>query len=600
MSAFGHRNVRRIAWAFLGLASITLFAAPGRATLHYSVSLAQPEKHLFHVQMEIPSVRDGVTVRMPAWNALYQIRDFSHHVSNVKASDSAGKPLAVTKLDKQTWRIEGRGSVLLSYDTYWDEAGPFSAQLNSEHAFLNLAMVLFYIEERRGEDVTLDVRDTPPGWRVATPLRSAAGSSRFVAGNYDALVDAPIEAGRFEDFVLPGIEPRIRVVVHGDNWKRENIVDALKKICAYEMALMNGAPFSEYTFFYHIGSPAAGSGGGMEHAESTAIAIPSGDAVAGVSAHEFFHAWNVKRVRPQSLEPVDYSREQWTRALWFAEGVTNTYGSYTLVRSGLWSKAQFYQDLSDQITELETRPANRWKSAEEASLDAWLEKYPLYNQPDFSISYYTKGQVLGVLLDILIRDATENRASLDDVMRALNAEFAQKGRFYRDSEDVRAVAERIAGKSFEEFFRPYIAAAGELPYGEILSRAGLELHPIEQRRAVLGFSAAPGPHGEAVATGVDPDGPAGRAGLHEGDAIVRWNGGEPPRRFSYWLRDRQPGELLRLRIRRDGRKMDLAFPLGERVEILWQVAETSHVTEKQKLLREGLLHGTTNRDAAHP
>src|SRR5580700_5081521 len=163
---------------------------------------------------------------------------------------------------------------------------------------------------------------------------------------------------------------------------------------------MDGAPFERYTFILHIGKGAGG--GGMEHANSTAIGIPSEEYLAGVAAHEFFHLWNVKRIRPASLEPVDYTKEQYTRALWFAEGFTNTYASYTLERTHLWSKEQFYEDLGEQISELEARPANRWQSAEQTSLDAWLEKYPLYNRPRSSVSYYEKGQVLGVLLDILI------------------------------------------------------------------------------------------------------------------------------------------------------------------------------------------------------
>ena len=143
----------------------------------------------------------------------------------------------------------------------------------------------------------------------------------------------------------------------------------------YEIKLMDGAPYNQYTFIFHIGKAAGGGGGGMEHSNSTAIYIPSGDYLPNVSAHEYFHLWNVKRIRPATLEPVDYTHEMYTRALWFAEGVTNTYGSYTLVRSGIWNKREFYQDLSSQITELETRPAEHWQSAEQSSLDTWLDKY---------------------------------------------------------------------------------------------------------------------------------------------------------------------------------------------------------------------------------
>src|SRR5437879_13009813 len=205
---------------------------------------------------------------------------------------------------------------------------------------------------------------------------------------------------------------------------------------------MDGGPFERYLFILHIGKGVGG--GGMEHANSTAIGAYSDEYLLSVAAHEFFHLWNVKRIRPASLEPVDDSKEQYTRALWFAEGVTNTYGLFTLVRSGIWSKEQFYADLSEQISELEGRAANRWQSAEQSSLDAWLEKYPLYNQQEYSVSYYTKGQVLGDLLDILIRDRTGNSKSLDDVMRLLNTNFAKQGKPYRDSLDVRLVAESVA------------------------------------------------------------------------------------------------------------------------------------------------------------
>src|SRR5207245_8470877 len=262
----------------------------------------------------------------------------------------------------------------------------------------------------------------------------------------------------------------------------------LRRICKYELTLMDGAPFERYMFILHICKCVGGAG--MEHAHSTAIGAYSDEYLPSVAAHEFFHLWNVKRVRPASLEPVDDSKEQYTRALWFAEGVTNTYGSFTLVRSGIWSKEQCYADLSEQISELEGRPANRWQSAEQSSLDAWLEKYPLYNQPEFSVSYYTKGQVLGDLLDILIRERTGNGKSLDDVLRSLNMNFAKQGKTYRDSLDVELAAESVAGGSFEEFFAKYVAGADPFPYQQILGLPGLTLRTLEQRRPSLGFFVA--------------------------------------------------------------------------------------------------------------
>jgi predicted metalloprotease with PDZ domain len=414
----------------------------------------------------------------------------------------------------------------------------------------------------------------------------------FEAPNYDALADGPIEVGKFEEFQLTGVKPEIWVVVHGENWKKKRVEEDLKRICQYELKLMGGAPFERYTFILHIGKGAGG--GGMEHANSTAIGAYSDEYLPGVAAHEFFHLWNVKRIRPASLDPVDYTKEQYTRALWFAEGVTNTYGSYTLVRSGIWSKEQFYADLGEQITELEGRPANRWQSAEQSSLDAWLEKYPLYNQREYSVSYYTKGQVLGNLLDILIRDRTGNAKSLDDVLRSMNANFAKTGKTYRDSLDVRLTAETIAGGSFEEFFRKYVAGADPFPYQQILALAGLALRTVERRRPALSFFVEHEPSGPFVVSTVESEGPAAQSGLRAGDVIINWNGGEVPKRVERWLQEQKAGDKLKLRVRREDKEISLEFRLGELKETLYEVIEDSHAGEKARHIREGMLRGETS------
>ncbi len=240
----------------------------------------------------------------------------------------------------------------------------------------------------------------------------------------------------------------IRVAIHGDSPDHARMTDMLTRIVEYESRLMGGLPFSEYLFIYHVGRDFGG--GGMEHSNCTTIAVGNAGQLANVSAHEFFHLWNVKRIRPQSLEPVDYTREMWTPSLWFAEGFTNTYAAYTLVRSGVWSQGQFFADLTEQVNELQARPARHWQSAEESSLDAWFEKYSLYNEPGYSVSYYNKGQLLGLGLDIAIRDATDNRASLDDVMRKLNQDYAQKGRFYPDSAGIRSEAQEVVREADAE------------------------------------------------------------------------------------------------------------------------------------------------------
>jgi predicted metalloprotease with PDZ domain len=585
------------------LAAVFFVVCPAHATMDYTISLSHPERHIFGVTMRIPKVRDQVTLQMPAWNALYQIRDFSSHMMQISAKDEEGHPLPMRKLDKQTWNVTANGTVTVSYPILWDEPGPFASQLSADHAFLNFGMLLLYVPDRRTEDTEVTFDDVPEGWRVAVELEAAgtaAGrhSGVYDAPSYDALIDAPAEIGHFEEFRIEAGGRPVRIVVHGDSGDRSRLAESLKRIVDYEVSLMGGAPFREYLFLFHVGNNFGG--GGMEHMNCTAISADVSAQLASYSAHEFFHAWNVKRIRPQSLEPVDYTREMWTRSLWFAEGVTNTYGAYALERTGLWPTQQFYANLADQIRELQSRPAHRWQSVEQSSLDAWYEKYPLYTRPEESISYYDKGQIVGVLLDILIRDRTDNRASLDDVLRALNEEYAQAGRFYNESEGLRAVMEDLirrkapsADADLTDFFRRYVSGSDEIPYSDFLIRAGWAIRDTSQRRATLGFIIT---HDSAASTGIasmDRESSASEAGLKEGDVLLALNGEPFPRAPERWLRDHQPEERVTVKVQRGTEVRDFSFPLGRQSDAFYQITEIASPTERQRRIRDGILRGVT-------
>jgi predicted metalloprotease with PDZ domain len=490
-------------------------AGPASATIGYRVSLANPDGHLFQVTMTVPVEGKQLTVAIPAWNALYQVRDFAlrvHGISGVCGSLTSVS-LEMRMLDKQTWQASLQGPCQpgdhnvfeIHYSILWNDPGPFDSQFNAHHAFANLGEILMYVPDRRAEDVSLVFSDLPAGWKTAAQL-GGSDDNMYVAPSYDALVDAPVEAGKFEEFQFASGGAHFRVVVDANRWDKRFLEEALHTITRYELELMGGPPFEtpdrSYTFIFHIGTFSEVGGGGMEHANSTAICGASVETVTPTAAHEFFHVWNVKRIRPQALDPVDYTREQYTRSLWFAEGVTNTYSAFTLERTGLWSKKQFFTDLTSQIDDLQSRPARSWQSAEDASLEAWLEKYDVYDAADRSVSYYGKGQILGVLLDLAIRDATDDHKSLDDVMRRMNADYAQQHKSYPEGDGIRAAVEAVAGKSFEDFFRSYVSGTAEIPYNDFFGAAGLELkqegstdaprydiveseHPTERQRRIL-------------------------------------------------------------------------------------------------------------------
>jgi len=600
----------RFFWLLSGVCALVslLSARPAAGTVGYKISLKDPEQHVFQVSMTIPQPARETRLAMPAWNALYQVRDFTYRIRNVQVfslpdSGAPGENLPVRKLDKQTWEIVGGGkkagvvsSLMVRYSISWDDAGPFNSQLNARHAFVNFAEVLLYVPDRRSEEITVEFDDLPASWRAIAELPAGTTPNSFSAASYDTLVDAPAEIGKFEEFGFDEGGAHFRVVVDAKEWRRDRLENYLRHITAYELQLMGGPPFHQYTFFFHIGPYSESGGGGMEHADCTAIGSSSIESAITTAAHEFFHAWNVKRIRPQTLEPVDFTKEQYTRALWFAEGVTNTYASYTLERSGIWPKERFYADLAAQISELDSRPAHRWQSVEESSLDAWLEKYDEYRQPERSISYYNKGQIVGEMLDLVIRNATDGHKSLDAVMTRMNQAYAKQGKYYDDTNGVRAVAEEVTGTSLDDFFRRYVSGTDEIPYDKFLVPVGLELKVELHKIADLGFWTAGGrAAGSTVAVSqVVPGSGAEAAGLLAGDVLLELNGEPVPAFLSGWVHQHAPGEIVKLRVHRDGKVLDLSFALGSNETKKYSISEVAHATETQKRIREGWLHGTVN------
>ncbi len=594
------KPLRRAAVIFILLQSWVVLRAQNPAlpvpVVQYEISLARRRAHFAHVRMRLPA-SGNIEVQLPVWNALYQVRDFSQYIRNVKASDAQGRALPARKIEKSSWRIAGASDgIVVEYDIFASLGGPYGAQLNDEHAFFNLAEVLMYAPTQRATPVRVTFSDIPELWRVATALAAEGeGSTAFRARNYDELVDSPVEIGRFQEtsFHLNGAEYRIVVHANLADYKLENIQQMVQKIVSAEVVWMNECPFQSYLFIYHF--PHQRSDGGMEHSYSTAIdenvermkADPL--SLAEVTAHEFFHLWNVKRIRPQSLEPVDYMHENYTTALWFSEGVTSTVEQYMLLRAGISDEKIYLRHLAEQIRILQSRPAHLTQSAEESSLDAWLEKYPHYRLPDRSISYYDKGEVLGVLLDLETREASHGRASLRDVMQWMNQHYAKVGKFFPDSAGVEQAAEAVSDADLDRFFREYVAGTREIAYNDFFQTVGLNL----ARRVVTvgdpGFTAVQNFHAAPVIGEVQPGSAAQAAGLQEGDTVLALNGKLAPVNLQTQLDALEPGTTVRLKILGPAGERELEWKVGFKEEQYFTFEEVAHPTSAQLARRAAWL-----------
>jgi predicted metalloprotease with PDZ domain len=566
--------------------------ALAQKAVQYTVALSDPARHVVHVTMELEPAAD-LQVQMPVWNGLYQVRDFSQFVHDIKARDGSGNAAPVRAVDKTTWSAPHAQQI--EYEYVADIPGPFGAQFNSEHAFFNLAEVLMYVVGQKSKPVTLRFSNLPANWHIATAL-SRAGAF-YPAHDYGEVVDAPVEVGTFAESDFEQGRTHYSVIVDADasDYDMKALVDMTQKLAATEVEWMNDRPIDHYTFIYHF--PRRPAGGGMEHAYSTAIDAPAERvkrdplSLADITAHEFFHLWNVKRIRPQSLEPVDYTKEQYTRALWFSEGVTSTVADFMRVRAGYLDERGFLAELAGDIRNLESRPARLTQSAEEASLDAWLEKYPAYESPQRSISYYNKGEILGMLLDLQMRQASAGKKSLRDLFHWMNAHYAKQGKFFDDSRGVQQAAEAVTGADFGDFFARYVAGTEPLPYDNLLATVGLRLDKQTVVMPDPGFRTLRRGGDVAIVTTVDAGSAAEQAGLRPGDVIQQINGkaaGAVPENDLLVLR---MGDTVELRVVGANRPHRVKFRLAGTPVENFALLEREDATPTQRARRAAWMRG---------
>jgi predicted metalloprotease with PDZ domain len=570
-----------------------------QAVVHYTVSLADPVRHLVRVSMELPPGPD-TDLQLPVWNALYQVRDFAQYMDSIRASDLAGDPIRLRQVNKGRWRMSGTAKgARIDYEMFVNDPGPYGAELNQQHAFLNLAEILVYADNTRYQESHVKFENVPQGWKVVAVQPRPAGE--IAAANYDLLVDSPVEIGTFEESDFQGRCGTYRVVV--DSGRAASIlsrmVPPLEKIVDTATSWMNDCPFQTYTFIFHFSTD--GDGGGMEHAYGTAITV-SGEEIdndldpfTSVSAHEFFHLWNVKRIRPQSLEPIDYTRENYTTALWFSEGVDSAVSDLIRLKAGLLDEPRYLNRLSQGIRELQSRPAHLTQSVEQASLDAWLEKYPYFGLPERSISYYNKGELLGVLLDLRMRELTHGKQSLQTLFRWMNQNYAKRGTFFDDAEGVLNALQALTGADFHPFFADYVSGVIEIPWDTFFASVGLHVVTSDLINADPGFDAVQKFDRPPTIVRVRPEGDAERAGLKADDQLISINGAKPGRDFGQEIEKAGPGSTIHLAVRREGERLEFHWKLARRKVRIYELADLPSVTADQRRARLEWLSGTSTQ-----
>ena len=567
----------------------------------YRVSMSRPHSHLFEVEAHFPPSGEELVVALPVWTpGSYLVREYARHVQDLTAVGMGDQPLTLSRIDKRSFRIPaGNQAVRLRYRVYANELTVRTSHLDGSHGYFNGATLFFYSEAMRQRQHRVFVH-APPGWESFSALRRQG--NEFIAGDYDELIDSPFEIGPHTalHFVAAGVPHQ--VVLWGDPLvDGEKLCGDLQRVCETEAQLFGSLPMTNYLFLVYASDKGRG---GLEHKASTALIFPrqafgnskGWEDFLTLAAHEYFHLWNIKRIKPKALVPFDYGQESYTRLLWFFEGATSYYDNLMVRRAGLMTASRYLTRAGETLTALQTTPGRKVQTLAEASLLSWIKHYrPDENSPNSAISYYLKGEVVALLLDLTLRRATGDAKSLDDLMRLLWQRYGDERGVPEDGIEEAAVS--LGGEPMKQFFDAALRSTEELNLS-VLAHVGLEARfRVRESGADKGGSPPRLKAGELKSKGwlglitrgsstvssVLEGSPAQQGGLYPDDEIVALDGYKVDAAgLISRCEDKRPGEAARLCVFRREKLIEVQLTLGAKPCDAVYLARVVGPTEQQR------------------
>ncbi len=567
-------------------------SAPVR--LCYQVAMPQPQNHLFEVTLAVTGwQQERLDLKFPVWTpGSYLVREYARHLQDLRVSDGQGTGLPVHKRSKNHWQVEtlSASEIRVHYRVYANELSVRTNHLDTSHGYFNGAALFFYIPGYQKRPALVKI-EPPQGWQVTTPLpRVADAENTFEAADFDTLVDSPFEIGTHALYSFNVLDRSHELAIWGQgNVDAAQLIPDLQKIIEVEAQLFGGLPYDHYLFLLHLSSR---GNGGLEHKNCCSLNYPRFGfrnperycRFMNLVAHEFFHLWNVKRIRPKALETFDYDQENYTSSLWFCEGTTSYYDQIIPLRAGIYDLKHYLKLLSDSISRLQMTAGRQIQPVAEASFDAWIKYYrPDANSANAQISYYLKGELVSMLLDLLIRSHSNSERSLDDVLRGLWQQFGQAEIGFTPGQ-LQDSLEAVAGLDLSTFFAYYVYGTDELDYNHYLEPFGLcvqvsyeEPEPLPY----LGLKVKNEGLGQVIQT-VEFGSPAQFAGLDPGDELLACNGIRVTAEgLQDRLRDHQPGQSIELTVFHQDELRTRCLILGEPQPNRYRVVPLRHRSPAQ-------------------
>ena len=583
-------------------ASIVLFAfvilvqfvaaQSGKLDIVYTVSIKDPAGRQFHITTDIRNIKqDRLDLALPTWTpGWYVVENYGKNVLRFKVTDANGRWIQPRMIRKQTWSIDTKGidQLRVEYDYSATVLGLNQAKVGDDYAFFTGIELFLEPLGHRDEGSRLKF-ELPAGWKLVSPLKGTSDPATFEAANYDTLVDAPAMMGNFDvtEFTVEGKPHYFTAYPAGrfDAVKSKKFTEYLSRVIAAQSAIFGGLPYEKYAAIYFFRPAESNASGALEHLNSYVAFSPSGERstpeqIIGTGSHEFFHLWNVKRIRPAEMWPYDYSREQETPSLWVSEGFTNYYGIVATYRAGVTDKEHFLNRAAAAVAGVESDEARKYIPPASASVSTWLG----YDTPQaFSISYYTQGQNLAALLDLSIRNDTNGEKSLDDVFRTLFSDHYKKGRGFTEPELI-SIINSLTKKRYEDFFHKYVFGVEVPNYDLYFGYAGYKMTKTPRAEPDFGFSIRPRDGGYGI-NGVSTGGSAEKAGLIVGDVLMKVD--EVPVFETPF--NTLAGKTVKLTVDRGGKMIDLTMNVGSRERLFYSLEEIPNATPRQISLRDGWL-----------